>query len=80
MQAFSLPRKQGADACRLRKSRKEKEEMKCRGYYHYEKRKNYVCGKNCDLTFSCIHFAKDGSEQVAEECLKEYHKHYMFEY
>ena len=53
--------------------------MKCIGYYHYEKRKNYVCGKQCDLTFSCIHYSKDGSEQVAEECLKEYHKHYMFE-
>ena len=54
--------------------------MKCKGLYHYEKRKNYVCARDCDLTFTCINFSKDGSEQVAEECLKDFHRHYNADY
>lgn len=49
----------------------------CNGMVRYEKKKNYICTEKCTLTFSCMHYTKDGSEKMAEECRKEgYHDYY----
>lgn len=53
--------------CKIRAT----DQFDCRGHFHYEKRKNYVISKQCDCTFSCIHYKADGSEKYAEDCMKE---------